>query len=1108
MSPFVSEETTILRRPFRVVAAALLLGLIVPLMVMLPAQEANAAFYVHDTTVDVGDSPIAIAVSPDGSRVYTANINDASISVIDAATNTVIDTIAVGVAPSSVAVSPDGSRMYVTHLIGFSISVIDLITNHVIDTIPVGSFQVRAVTVSPDSSTVYTASTFDDLVSVLDATTNAVTATIPVGSMPVSVAVSPDGGTLYTANENGHSVSVVSTATNTVVGTIPVGARPSDVTLSPDGRTIYTANGFSRSVSVIDAATNEVTGTIPIDGVPMSVAVSPDSGTVFTANSSSNTVSVIDANTNTVVDTLAAGQFPWSVTMSPNGNTLYAANSSGNSVSVFTVVTPDPVAAPSALALDSQAWVSWEAPAASPHYTITGYTVHVHEGGSEIASWPAAAHSTGRLIPQLSNGAEYTFTVSASTTIGKSPQSPPSAAASPLGSPVPNALTATIGVGDRPASVAVSPDGSRVYTADSMSDSVSVIDAATNSKIGAIEVGEFAISVAVSPDGSRLYTANFFDDSVSVVDVATSTVIDTIAVDEYPIAVTASPDVRRVYAVSHQQHSVSVIDAATNTVADTIRVGTIPYSVAVSPDGGTLYTADSDDNSVTVVDTATNTVTDTIPVGEFPASVAISPDGDSVYTANFDDGTVSVIDTTTNTVAATISVGGEPTSVAVSPDSGTIFAANLDDNSVSVIDANTNAALATIPMGREPLSVAVSPSGDSVYVANGEDGSLSVLQHLAPVRVTFDTGGGSAIAPVTVDHGDTITAPADPALEGYAFTGWFTDAAATAPFDFDTPLTSDLTLYAGWQINAYTVSFDTGAGSAVAPVTVEHGDTVTAPTEPTRDGHAFTEWFTDTTGTEAFDFATPITSDLTLYAGWSSTTIASLVVHGSASATEGDTAGYTVEGFNAAGESLGDATALTVLTSDLAGDTVAGYDVTFGFDPEAIGGSSTRTLTATLHADSSITAELPVEVGSAARSIRLRAPTTADQGDTITVTVEALDTAGARLGDATAASIVTSSVATDQINGSTVRFVDASPHVLTATIPGAPGFTSAATVEVRPAEARPVKDRPETPVAVTGADAQGPLLAGLVLLATGAFALLITRDRRTNREPCEGRFNL
>ncbi|MFP1625859.1 YncE family protein [Streptomyces sp. 5K101] len=93
---------------------AVLAGLAVPLAVATPAAAQNGTF------------------------AYVANLNDDTVSVIDAATNTVVDTITVGDTPLNVAVSPDGSRVYVTNFADDTVSVIDTATNTVIDTIPVG----------------------------------------------------------------------------------------------------------------------------------------------------------------------------------------------------------------------------------------------------------------------------------------------------------------------------------------------------------------------------------------------------------------------------------------------------------------------------------------------------------------------------------------------------------------------------------------------------------------------------------------------------------------------------------------------------------------------------------------------------------------------------------------------------------------------------------------------------------------------------------------------------------------------------------------------------------------------------------------------------------
>ncbi|MFA5607454.1 MAG: leucine-rich repeat protein [Leucobacter sp.] len=136
------------------------------------------------------------------------------------------------------------------------------------------------------------------------------------------------------------------------------------------------------------------------------------------------------------------------------------------------------------------------------------------------------------------------------------------------------------------------------------------------------------------------------------------------------------------------------------------------------------------------------------------------------------------------------------------------------------------------------------------------------------LTVSFDSGGGTAIDPVSVNYGDTAAEPADPTREGFTFAGWFTDADATDSYDFDAPVTDDLTLYAGWDVVVLTVSFDSDGGSPVAPQSVNYGDIAAEPAEPTREGFTFAGWFTDAALTTPYDFSTAVTSDVTLYAGW------------------------------------------------------------------------------------------------------------------------------------------------------------------------------------------------------------------------------------------------
>ena len=101
--------------------------------------------------------------------------------------------------------------------------------------------------------------------------------------------------------------------------------------------------------------------------------------------------------------------------------------------------------------------------------------------------------------------------------------------------------------------------------------------------------------------------------------------------------------------------------------------------------------------------------------------------------------------------------------------------------------------------------------------------------------ITFDTAGGSEIAPITQDYGTVITAPEAPTREGYTFIGWDKEIPTTMPAE-------NMTVTAQWEINRYTITFDTAGGSEIAPITQDYGTAITAPADPTREGYTFIGW--------------------------------------------------------------------------------------------------------------------------------------------------------------------------------------------------------------------------------------------------------------------------
>ena len=157
--------------------------------------------------------------------------------------------------------------------------------------------------------------------------------------------------------------------------------------------------------------------------------------------------------------------------------------------------------------------------------------------------------------------------------------------------------------------------------------------------------------------------------------------------------------------------------------------------------------------------------------------------------------------------------------------------------------------------------------------------------------ITFDTAGGSAIAPITQDYGTAITAPADPTREGYTFTGWDKTIPATMP-------AGDMTITAQWTVNQYTITYDLDGGTAEG-----NPDTYTVETDaftlknPTRPGYTFTGWSgTGLTGEDNLTVTIPkgSTGNRSYTAHWSLNTY-SITYDLNGGTASGNPTSYTVE---------------------------------------------------------------------------------------------------------------------------------------------------------------------------------------------------------------------
>ncbi|HEX8771407.1 MAG TPA: YncE family protein [Acidimicrobiales bacterium] len=271
--------------------------------------------------------------------------------------------------------------------------------------------------------------------------------------------------------------------------------------------------------------------------------------------------------------------------------------------------------------------------------------------------------------------------------------------------------------------LAASPNGSRVYIgvaqAEPFSGRLYTIDTSSNAVVAALVIPLRPAGLAISPTGNRLYVTEASGDAVAVVDPKKNKIVATVAVGDHPLAAAVTPDGAHVYVANGEYDNpypdpypgpgtVSVIATATNTVVATIQTPPHAQGVAVSPDGTRAYVTSSgdanysDDGTVTVIDTATNTTLATVGLlGDNASGVAVSPDGKRVYApttgpSSYDGhsvGTLHVIDTATNTVDDSLAaaVGRRPLRVALTPDGGRAYVSNFDTmvdptNQLTIVD--------------------------------------------------------------------------------------------------------------------------------------------------------------------------------------------------------------------------------------------------------------------------------------------------------------------------------------------------------------------------------------------------------------------------------------
>jgi YVTN family beta-propeller protein len=353
---------------------------------------------------------------------------------------------------------------------------------------------------------------------------------------PLEVLLSPDGARLYVLCEQSNEVRVLNASSFAVIKNIAVGRAPRGFSLSPKGDRLFVTNSWDDTLSVIDTASFAVVATWNVGAEPSSVVENPSGKQLFVTNRISSDIAVLDAQTGVEEKRLHAGRGASYLALAPDGRRIYATH-------VYPNIAPRQSGVGNRLTPESEITVI----DAERAIVVDRVPLHEIAGVFHVAFSAdgrlgvAAEYHPKNLVPlaHVEHGSAFTFSLALfGAEVGKP-------------DPVEVPLDELERYASQPFGVAIAPDKSRIYVTCGGSEIVTVVDvprllryihthnepfaqdlsASAHYVVTRIPVGLNPRGLALSRDGRRLFVANRLDDTVSVIDTRTNRVASTIALN-------------------------------------------------------------------------------------------------------------------------------------------------------------------------------------------------------------------------------------------------------------------------------------------------------------------------------------------------------------------------------------------------------------------------------------------------------------------------------------------------------------------------------------------------------------------------------------------------
>jgi YVTN family beta-propeller protein len=297
----------------------------------------------------------------------------------------------------------------------------------------------------------------------------------------------------------------------------------------------------------------------------------------------------------------------------------------------------------------------------------------------------------------------------------------------------------SINLDDLPLNIVVSP--SKKYLAvtnnGQSTQSIQLIDVATEKVVSQVTVAKSFIGLAFSDDESKIYASGGNDNKVLVFNIENGKLIaqDPIVLGKAwpkyisPTGLCVDDSQSRLYVVTKADSSLYVCDTKSKQIISKLNIGASAYTCLLSHDKSQLYVSLWGNAKVLVIDTKTNKIKAEIETNKNPNDMILTQNGQFLFVANGNDNTVAVIDlpklktleTLTTSLYPNAPVGSTPNGLALSDDENTLYIANADNNCLAVFDVSKKGQSASkgfIPTGWYPTGVKVIDS--KIYVLNGK----------------------------------------------------------------------------------------------------------------------------------------------------------------------------------------------------------------------------------------------------------------------------------------------------------------------------------------------------------------------------------------------------